>query len=477
MRKNIGKYIFITITSTLFILCIGMLFINNNEGKDIFYEENILSLEYSRTLNLAIYNFDTINPLITKNKSVIQIGNLIFEPLIALGDNYKITYKLAKECAKISDESYIVKLDENAKWQDGKDFTSADVEFTVNLIKNNDSIYKNQVQDIKNIEILDKHTIKINLNTKIQFFEYYLTFPILQKDMYIDKNLDDKTIIPVGTGMYKINNISDEKIVLEKNSIYNKETKKNKIDNIKILLCKNMDEIYQNFKIGNIDMIHTNSIRYQKELGEIGYNLKEFKGRNYDFLSLNCESPVLKEIEVRNAIFHAINKEDILSRVYDNNGYIADFPIDFGCYICENDSAYNSYNQELSKKILQDSGWEYIYKGWQKNDESGKKIFLDLDLDVLATDHIKIKVCEEIKRQLEQIGIILNINKLSYEKYIKAIENKDYDIIYMGITNGFSPCVEFFYNVQNIANYKNTEVISIINEINNVQDEKILKEY
>ena len=66
---------------------------------------------------------------------------------------------LAKECAKISDTCYLIKLDEQIKWQDGIQISSKDVKFTIEQLKNIESIYSSQVQEIQNVEIIDNSTI------------------------------------------------------------------------------------------------------------------------------------------------------------------------------------------------------------------------------------------------------------------------------------------------------------------------------
>ena len=135
MKEKVGKYIFITVVSSLIIISLFIFFKSQNEASNNISnntEDN--QFKYSKTLNLSICNYDNINPLISKNKDVINISKLIFEPLVTLDENYRIEYLLAKECAKISDKSYLIKLNTEAKWQDGKNLTSKDVEFTINLI-------------------------------------------------------------------------------------------------------------------------------------------------------------------------------------------------------------------------------------------------------------------------------------------------------------------------------------------------------
>ena len=82
-----------------------------------------------------------MNPILTKNKEIINIDKLIFEPLVNITSDYHTENCLAKEINKVSDTRYEIKLDTSIKWQDGQDFFSKDVEFTINKIKENNSLY------------------------------------------------------------------------------------------------------------------------------------------------------------------------------------------------------------------------------------------------------------------------------------------------------------------------------------------------
>lgn len=111
-----------------------------------------------------------------------------------------------------------------------------------------------------------------------------------------------------------------------------------------------MGDIYSNFKIGNVDIISTSDNAYQEYIGNIGYNVKEYKGREYDFISLNCKNNILNEKEVRKAISYAINKTKIISNIFDNKCYVAEFPLDYGNYLYTKDMPSKEYNIEQAKK-------------------------------------------------------------------------------------------------------------------------------
>ena len=101
-------------------------------------------------------------------------------------------------------------------------------------------------------------------------------------------------------------------------------------------------------------------------------------------------------------------------------------------------------------------------------------IQLVFNLIVKSNDELRIKVAENIKEQLENVGIKINIVKVS--STTSYIENKNYDIALLEINMGISPDLTTFFGENNLANYENEEAIEIIEEINNISDENLLKE-
>ena len=83
--------------------------------------------------------------MLSNNRNVQEIAKLIYEPLIELDENYKLKPCLAKEWAKSGDMSYVIKLRNNVKWQDGTAFTAQDVKYTVETLKQINSIYSYNV--------------------------------------------------------------------------------------------------------------------------------------------------------------------------------------------------------------------------------------------------------------------------------------------------------------------------------------------
>ncbi len=438
--------------------------VNNIQSeKEIIYQDNI---------RLGISNFDTANPLTTKNKQLIDIFQLMYEPLYTLDYEYKLTPVLATEYAKTSNTTYVVKIDDTVQWSDGSLVTAEDVKFTVDLLKSVDSIYSVNVEKIANVEIVDNSTIKFNLNEETYLFEYNLIFPIMCKNYYENEDFFKTEKNYIGTGPYKVASVSSNQIVLEKNSNYrNQEFTNKSINNIFVNIFSEIGEVYNSFKIGNIDLINTSSLSYEEYIGTMGYNVKEYKGREYDFLSFNCNDYLIKEKSVRQAISYAIDKDNIVSTIYNNKYYPSEYVLDFGNYVYPENSASSGYNPEKSKEILINDGWKYTNNRWRKNGR-----ILSVTISVSYSNSTRCEVAKNIKEQLENIGIPVTIWQLSDAQYNWNLNNRNYQIILTGVYNSYSPELTYFYGTNNIANYNNDEVKSIINDISNITDPKELKD-
>ncbi len=481
MKNNILKYIFF-----IFIIAVAI-FVTykiNKSNKEI-NQENTTEVNEEKnnnveqTINLGIVEFDTINPIISKNKYVQDISKLIYEPLISINESYELEGVLAEEWAKTSETTYIIKLKENIKWSNGENVTSQDVLYTIDQLKalNEKTIYVYNVQYVIQAEIIDNYRIKITLNREVPFFEYNLNFPIMSKNYYGDEDFQhsEKTKTPIGTGKYVIKSIENSQILLEKNENYwNKSKEDVTLKNIKIALYSNTGEIYNDFKLGKIDLINTTNINIEDYIGTIGYNKVEEIGREYDYLVLNTQNAVLSNQEVRQAISYAIDKNSIISNIFNGKYKLSNFPLTYNNWLYQG-SKENNYDAQKAQQILKDNGWEYKYNYWQKYIDYYTRR-LNFKLVVKESDSIKVKVAELIKQQLESIGIKITIIKANENQYQNYKNNKNYDMILCGTYIGTSPDLTTYFGDGNLSNYNNEEMCSILNDVKNITDNELLKE-
>ncbi len=454
-----------------------LFYIQEQEDKQGNIEVKYEKINMITNFRLGISKFDSMNPHITQNRDIVQIVPLIFEPLVTITQDYRTQNVLAKEWSKISEKSYVIKLKENVKWQDNSDFTAEDVKFTIEEIqRNKKSVYLENVKDIKKVEVIDRNTIRLDLSKEVPFFEYNLIFPILSKKQYEGKDITKSKEIPFGTGKYKITRMDKEIIELTKNeNWYDIEKEDSNIKVITISLYENMGEVYNSFRLGNIDFVCTNSTKYEEYIGSMGYQKKQYQGREYDYLAFNCENYVLKNVEVRQAIQKAINKEKIVSSVLENKAYVSNFPLNYENYLIKDLKMEENYSQEEASKTLKESGWKLEYGIWSKVID-GQTRTLNFILTVNKDKKQRIKVAEEIKKQLEAINIQITINKVTNSEYQKILKNHQYEILLTGIYSGYSPELNSILGEGNLSNYQNQELFLLLKEAASISSEETKKE-
>ena len=512
MKSNYFKYVFFIFAIAIMLFAIVKIKSDEQKNEGQVYEEKEDIEEVVTELRLGVASFDSINPILSKNKNIQDISKIIFEPLMTLTTDYKLEACLAKEWAKQNDITYIIKLRDDKKWSDGQSFTAEDVRFTIDKLKDTDtiysanvehitrvetvddttiritlendvqytiqllksinSIYSANVQHISTVDVLDEQTLKITLSQPVPFFEYNLTFPILSSKFYSDKEFIPD-IVPIGTGMYNVSEVQESALILSKNEYYT-EKENLKLDKIIVTIYSSVGELYNSFKTGNIDFISTQNSNLKEYIGTMGYQSKEMKGREHDFIAFNTQSELLSQVNVRKAICYSIDKSNIVSSIFSDNYYTSSFPLDYGSWIYQEKDVSTGYNTEQAKQILVDDGWSYKNKYWQKY-VNYKTQRISLNFIVKSSDNLRISVAENIKTQLENQGFRINLIKASNEMYRSYLLNKNYDMILCSMNLSVSPDLTTFFGEDNLANYSNEEVQNIMSEIKNLNDEEKLK--
>ncbi len=409
MKHNPLKYIFIVVAIVLAVFAIYYFLKKDNENvvnNENQAEENIQ--EEAVNIRLGISNLDNLNPIISTNQNIQDISKLIYEPLFNITDEFKLENALGIEYSKVDGKTYMVKLREEVKWHNGETFKAEDIKFTIDKIKQigDKSIYFANVSNIANVEIINDYLIKIYLTEEEIFFEYNLTFPIIQSKFYGEGDIltSDKNNVPMGTGKYKVDSVDIVSYIeLKKNqNWWNEERENLKIDTITIRIYGTIAELYNAYKLGGIDLITSNSTNIEDTVGTIGSNVKLSYGRKFDYLALNTQKNGLSQKEVRQAINYAIDKDEIINTVYGGKYIKADYPLEYGSYLYDENREKQKKDIEKAKSILQNSGWEYKYGSWQKK-IGYNTIRLKLNLVVQSSNEGRVKSAEIIKKNIEEL--------------------------------------------------------------------------
>lgn len=386
--------------------------------------------DYIHELNIPIAEIDSLNPIITTNVQVQNILRLIYEPLISFDKDDSVVSFLATECAERDDLSWIIKLRRGVKWHNGSPFTADDVKFTIMQIKDEtlNSPYKDNLSNVTNVEKLDEYSVLVTLEHKDSLFLYKLNFPIVPE--YYFKNGDilneTKSNMPVGTGKYKYVSANDNVIFLERNTSWWSEIGMPRLERINLYKYSSYGEAIKAYKSSEVDLIVTTMIDWEKKFGTIGNNIYRYESSIFDTIIPNTKKLALSDSSVRKAILYAINRENIVSKVFNSNASIVEVPIHSTSRFYSS-SILSEHSLDKAKQILLNAGWKLENDVWVKSiSKTNCKLSFTLILNKNNKEHSLS--AESIKEYLQDIGIKITIKSLGWNEYKSALKKGDFDL-------------------------------------------------
>jgi len=325
MKISWIKYLFFLIIAVLMGIGAYFMYLNYEERQGAT-GSNREEIQTERAVNIGIYGYDTINSILSISRDVQYLSKLIYRSLLRVTPEFTIENDIVEEWAKVNERLYLVRLQEGISWHNGNPLTAYDVEFTIRGIQNlsGQSIYKANVSNISEVEVLEEYLLRIHLSEPVPFFEYKLTFPILCRETYDENTLESLEDLPVGAGIYRISELGKNGVILEFTG--NEEgTGYPLIINVSIF--ETAVELYHALSRENIDVIHTLNIDYQDIIGSIGFRNNISTGRRFTYLGINNNHPILSNREVRQAINYGVNSYSIVERVFRNKYIPSTFPL------------------------------------------------------------------------------------------------------------------------------------------------------
>jgi peptide/nickel transport system substrate-binding protein len=210
------------------------------------------------------------------------------------------------------DRTIILKLNPNAKFQDGRPVTAQDVKWTYDstMAENFVTSKKSGYSAVDRIEAPDAQTVIFHLKEPNGGLFDNLTLGIMPQGS--DANAAKSK--PVSVGPYKVVNFrTDESVELEASEHWHLGTPK--IRNLTVRIIPDATTLVLELRRGTIDL-EINQIPFEN-VGEFEKSPKhqviKKPGSVWQYLAFNLRDPVLRKVEVRRAIAHAIDRQKIVT--------------------------------------------------------------------------------------------------------------------------------------------------------------------
>lgn len=370
----------------------------------------------SDTLTIALPA--DVGPINAHNyASKMYIQDFVYDTLTKWEDN-EVKPGLA-ESWDISEDGkeYTFHLRHGVEFTDGSDWNADIAKKNVDavLLHREDHSWLEMLNKIQSAEVVDEYTLKMTLSDAYYPFlqELSLIRPLAfmaeasfpaSGDTYTDGIAE-----PIGTGKLKLAEYkAGEYAVFERNDDYWGEKVKFKYIRVEVIPDANTQVAA--LKTGEIDMIFDVAGVLTAD------SFEELKGAGFKTviseptctlaLALNSNRNATADLEVRQALEYAVDKDTIVENVYYNLRTKADTLFDKSLPYCDLDLTTYEYNPEKAIELLESDGW-VLENGARYRTKNGAT--LTLEYYYVSTDNICRTLGEALQSMFEAVGVELKI--------------------------------------------------------------------
>ncbi len=374
------------------------------------------------TLTMAIRkDLVLMNPMVATRSTDKSIRELMYDSLLVVDSQGNIRPYLA-ESWEISKDGkvYTFQLRKGVKFHDGREMTAPDVKFSMDYTLNpkNGAHGLNRLTLVDRVEVAGKYTLKMFLKNPGPAFLAFLTdigsFSVIPKES-LAEGIAQPSDYPPGTGPFKFGEWKPkQRIVLERFDGY--WGQKAYVDRLVLRPIRDSTVRFTALRAGDVDIVERTPYEWVDQLvkGKLkGIKFAEASHGGFRRLVFNVAAPPFNNRKLRQAVAHAINKEEFMNASFLGFGKGADqkYPKGHAWYIEGVPSL--GYNIDTAKALLKESG----YAGQTIN------IMISQGNEAQATI---------LQAQLKRIGIKVQVQLLDYGSYVHRWRTGKFDFKFSG---------------------------------------------
>ena len=170
-----AKRILSLILALMIVICMSSCVRNTNSNDDEFLtetenNENRTGQVKGGILNLCIFEVDSINPLLTKNQSNLDVLRLMFDGLFDVLDDYSLKNSLCESFSVSEDGlSYSFAIRKGVKFHDGTELSAKDVNASFEFMIESGGPYSKRFDKVETTSA-DEMVWKVKLSSKVANF-------------------------------------------------------------------------------------------------------------------------------------------------------------------------------------------------------------------------------------------------------------------------------------------------------------------
>ncbi|MHB1132841.1 MAG: ABC transporter substrate-binding protein [Chloroflexota bacterium] len=380
-----------------------------------------------------------IDPQGAANSGLNLVLPYIFDTLITRQADGKFVGLLAERWQVAADgRSVDVHLRPDVKFHDGSPLNADAVVFTFDRfkVKGDKSPIAGSIKDIASVKAVDNLTVRFNLQQPNSTIISTLAMPhaAILSPAAVNAAGDEMGRKPVGTGPFKFADWqSGVAITLARNPDYKWGTLEVQnrgpvaFEKLVFKVVPDASTQLAALQAGEIDVLFVNEpSQLAKFEQDKALQVQKINLDSLIYLGYNCAKPPFDDVKVRQALSHAVDKNQVIATALAGMGKVARTPLTPS--MLGYDESLGSFGQAFdlarAKALLAESGFSQAADGtWQRN---GQKLAGRLLTSTRAPNEA---IATVLQSQLKALGVPMEIQQLDSSAVMKATTEGSFDLL------------------------------------------------
>ncbi len=378
---------------------------------------------------------------VTSDSASHDAAAYVFNGLVRYDRNLNLEGELAESWDVSPDGKTITfHLRKGVAWHDNVPFTSDDVMFTYKRMidPKTPTAYGEDFKQVKRASAPDPHTFVVVYDKPFapalaSWGMHILPKHLLETYPDISKSpLNSKQ--PIGTGPFRfVEWKTGEKLVFEANPGYFEG--RPYLSRVITRVIPDQATLFLELKSGGLDSMGLTPLQYTRQTDTAdfrnAFNKYKYLSFGYTYLGFRLSHPLFSDKRVRQAIAHAINKQEIIDGVLFGLGQEATGPYKPGTWVHNPNVRRYPYDPARATALLAEAGWKTGADGMLA--KSGRKFAFTVLTN--AGNDSRAKTAAIIQQNLAAVGIRMEIRTLEWSAFINDFVNKrKFDALILGWT-------------------------------------------
>jgi microcin C transport system substrate-binding protein len=433
----------------------------------------------------------TLNPITSQDAYASDVQAYIIESLLTRNvDTYAWEPMLAEKWEISKDgREFTFTLRDGVKWHDGKPLTVEDVKFSFDVIFDDHFPTAHQrpyYEQIEKVDIVDAKSVRFRTkDTYFKNFDVVAGLSVIPKHIYGDAEKGPKISKElIGTGPYKLGQYErGKRIVLDQNADWWGRKVNTYFKDLyqfpKIAMrFVNEDAIaIEMLKKGDLDYFGFSPQTFAERAQGPEWGTKVMKvqaenraPKNTSFIGWNLRNPLFAERNVRQALYHLVNRDLMIEKFRFGLSLPATGP-----WYRQNDAADASaqpvkFDQAKAGELLKAAGWGDSDKdGILDKVIKGQKTPFKFSVYFANPDSQKYLTL--FKEDAKKVGVEVEVKQLEWNSFIKLIDERKFDAVMLSWTGSVEPDPKQIWHSKsdtpsgsNFIGYRNAKVDALIDK-------------